>query len=493
MGGLSAVLVIVPLLAYVVAVQFQSSGDPAVVPGAEPEGDRPNILLIVLDTARKSNLSLYGHSRETTPNIDRFAQGALVYENAFAIAPWTIPNHASMFTGQYACQHGATQESKLLAPEAITLAELLRQEGYETAGIVNNVNVSKKRGFSQGFGYFLDLWKDKKRRRFERNADVPEGDHGAFATKRALLKWYDGKRDPMQPWFVFLNYIEVHSPYKPATPYQEALAIPETPRGERIEKYDYVDYIGGKYQMSRAAFEAAEGLYDAELRYLDEQIGELLTALEMRGALEDALIIITSDHGEMFGEHDLPGHQFTLYDTLLRVPLIVKFPGADAPTGRTDTQVELVDLFSTVLAIAGVEEPDHPELPIESRNFAAGAGRSALYAEYYRPLKYLKGFKEKFPDLDRSPWDRRIRSVRTDRHKLIWSSDGRHELYDMLEDPEEQHDIAGQEPERTTKLAQHVEQWLLARSGGAGEPVLEPEPEVSEAMKEELRALGYVE
>jgi len=463
----------------------------ASVAARPPASTGPNVLLVVMDTVRKSNLSLYGHHRKTTPNIDRFAQDAVVFDNAFAIGAWTVPNHASMFTGLYASEHGATWESRKLSPAALTLAELLRESGYDTAGFVNNVNIAVKRGFGQGFAHYEDLFRERTRAKYARSDEVPDGDSGAFATGRAVLRWLDDRESSARPFFLFLNYIEAHSPYEPPERFAKEYLERREGLSPHISQYEYVEFLSGAFELTEADFRASEALYDAEIRYLDEQLGALLEALEARGALSNTLVILTSDHGEYFGDHGLVGHQFALYDSLLRVPLIVRLPGKARSGSREQRWAELSDLFPTILETAGVERSGAKGG--RSRSLFSAPERTRVVAEYYKPLKYLGLFEETYPDFDRSPFDRRIRALREGRHKFIWSSDGRHELYEMDADPDEARNLAAAQRERVAERERALAAWSeegAAPIVGAGDS---GESELDEEMRAELRALGYVE
>jgi len=428
-----------------------------------PAFSGPNVLFIVFDTVRTSNLSLYGHFRDTTPNIDRFAEHAVVFENAFAIGAWTI----------------------------LTLAELMSERGYDTAGFANNVNVSRRKGFAQGFRHYLDMFRDRVREPYEQGRDVPDGDVGAFATHYAVLEWLEARGASEAPYFMFINYIEAHSPYEPPEHLARRYIEDGEARSPNLVKYDYVDFLSGKYQVSDEEFELAEALYDAEIRYLDQQVGALLGALEERGALANTLVVITSDHGESFGEHGLVGHQFGLYDTVLRVPLIVRPPGSIVSGTRLQRWVELSDLFATILEITGVASA--AELASKSRSVFDAAERTSTVAEYYKPLKYLRRFEKRYPEFDRSPYDRRIRSWRERPYKLIWSSDGRHELYDVEADRDETRDLSSDRVEELARLTDRIEEWRarspLALAGASS--THEPKPDAE--MRAELKALGYIE
>jgi arylsulfatase A-like enzyme len=456
----------------------------------EPPSTRPNFLLVVMDTARRANLGCYGHSRATTPLIDRFAESAVVYDEAYAVGPWTVPNHASMFTGLYPAAHRATQETEVLAAGSVTLAEILRKDGYDTTAFVTNAALPRQRGFDQGFDEYVELWRAEVRESVLRGEVPPPGDAGAAVAGLAIREWLATRDDPERPFFLFVNYIEPHMPYRPPPRYRRAFLGPGRRVSGRAMRYDYAAFLSGRYSMSSADFEAAEALYDGEIRHLDDEIGALLAWMERESLLDDTWVILTSDHGEAFGEHGLVGHQFALYDVVLRVPLIVREPRGVRP-GRSDRRVQLVDLFPTILDAAGSAAP--VGVPAQGESLLAPGRRTEILAEYYRPVRTLQEIASRYPAFDASFLDRRIRSLASGGWKLIWSSDGRHELYDLSGDPGELDNRIEVEPDRADAMLRRLAGRLAEIRNGAPE-VHAPPPEPEDAeLRRELRALGYLD
>ena len=452
---------------------------------------RRNIVLVVLDTVGASHLAGYGYHRETAPEIERLAAGGMLFANSFAVAPWTLPSHASMFTGLLPIQHHATQENLLLDHRLHTLAELLREDGYRTMAVVNNPVISTAANMDQGFEAWFPMWHHVLETGFGRGA--------RHATNRVVEEMLDSLESGDR-FFLFLNYVEAHAPYEPPAAFRD--------RFRRDDGRPDLDpwwhrYYTGLSKLSAEDFAVLNDLYDGELAYLSDTIGDLVKLLESRGMLDDTLIILTSDHGENLGDHGHLDHVFNVYDTLLRVPLILLGPGV--PRGRDDAPTSSVDIFHTALGAAEVE-PEQFSAGGEGRNLLDGAGpedRPPLVAEYYTPHQTLSVVRNSLDEAARlrmAPYLRRLRAVRHDGWKLIWGSDGSRELYHVAEDPEEQLDRASSDPERVLEMTAMLEQRLRELSDADFRLDTEPPPEEIEGYTnvdaetlERLRALGYVQ
>ncbi|MHC5045170.1 MAG: sulfatase [Planctomycetota bacterium] len=297
--------------------------------------DVPNVLLIVLDTTRVDRLSAYGYDRPTTPALERIAAEGLAFRRAYAASPWTLPSHASMFTGEYAAVHNATWEHQRLDERLPTLAEHLSEMGLRTAAFSRQVWLSDETGLMRGFEDFYDLYwrsttalvaawrlgvdKIKERRGFE--------DKGAALVTDRFKGWIDRHGD--RPFFAFINYVEPHAYYQPPAPFREQFLAEErkdTPWG-RAQNVAVQRHNAGDLVYSADDFAAFSDLYDGAVAYQDSRMGEALDHLRTRGLLDKTLLLITADHGENLGDHDLLGHEFCVYNTLLHVPLIVRLPG----------------------------------------------------------------------------------------------------------------------------------------------------------------------
>lgn len=436
-----------------------------------------NVVLIVLDTVRADHLSCYGYSRPTTPNLDAFAAGADRYLTARSTAPWTLPSHASLFTGKPAWAHGAdamklpggsVADAMPLSPDETTLAEAFAAAGYDTAAFVANKGyVNPRMGLDQGFAHFMN----------ERFPAAQMSEHA--------LKWLAG-RSTQQPWFVFVNYMDAHRPYNTAPlPPERASQLPPPPaEGEP----DAVASLDALYQHVFLRDDAPPpelvqrvvDNYDLALANLDRGLGALLDALRARGEFDDALIVVTADHGEYFGEHDLVEHSKDVYEEALRIPLLVKRPG-QARGRLLETPISLADVARLVLD--------------EASPTAARAQRDRFHGSKGAPGHFAQARYARQRDLT-APWKGRFERERdalyVENYKLIRSSDGKHELYDLKADPREHDNLIARRAAEAAMLMGRLQRELAKSSrGGAGAL-----PELSgaelEALEAELRKLGYL-
>jgi arylsulfatase A-like enzyme len=428
---------------------------------------RPNLLLVTLDTTRADHLGCYGYARNTSPHLDALAAEGVVHPPLLATSSWTLPTHASLFTGLYPSSHGARydRDGPLslsdgiegparfrnyrvhgLAPGPPTLAALLRDAGYATAAVVAGPWMKRLFGLDRGFDAYDD------------SGVTDVKGVSAEAVTDAALRLLDGlarsgfaQGTPAagRPFFLFLNYYDPHSPYRPPPGFAGAFFSPDSAEGDG----DAVDR------------------YDAEILYTDFHLGRLFDALRERGLYDATWILVTADHGELFGEHDVRGHGKTLYEEVLRVPLIEKPakglelpPPGDGPLGQ-------VDLMPRVLAALGLPVPAAVQ---GSASPAAGRG---LLAEVQPPEAFSVGGD--------------FRMLRMGRYKLLWSSRGEHRLHDLEADPRELENLAAREPERLHEMLARLEQMVASLprpAAAAGAPVA-----VDEQTRRALERLGYAE
>jgi arylsulfatase A-like enzyme len=320
--------------------------------------DAPNFLVVIVDTLRADHLSAYGYSRETSPNIDRFASQGTVFENAIAPSSWTLPSHASMVTGLYPTQHGAETLSSALDRKPSTLAEIFKQNGYRTGAFsASTFFFSRRAGLGRGFLHFEDNFQGFRdsvsqtylgaavQRLFVRlhlKKDV-FGRKSAPDINQRALRWIDSGK---QPFFVMLNYFDVHDPYHPPEPFLHAFSKEKHPGGRVSVSLDwFVDLTPEQRQEEMDA-------YDGAILYMDTQFADLMNELQRRGLDKNTIIVLTSDHGESFGEHGFMSHGNALYSELIEVPLIFWRPGK-IPAGQKVTQpVSLNGLPATLLDLA---------------------------------------------------------------------------------------------------------------------------------------------
>ena len=372
-----------------------------------PDSGRRNVLLIVLDTLAADHMASYGYHRVTTPELDRLATEGIQFTRSYSVAPWTLPSHASMFTGLHPIQHGASQENLGLAHGFSTVAEILRNEGYRTFAAVNNPIVGTSTKLHQGFADFLPMWQNTVGRLFERS-----GEHPTNSAFREFLESIDGRE-----FFAFLNYVEPHRPYHPPSRFSERF-LPQGVSEEEALKVDqsWPRYYTGHNPLSEDEFEILNALYDGELASLSRTVNDLIEMLEDKGLMENTVVIITSDHGENLGDHGHLDHIFNIYDSVLRVPLIIL--DSHAAKGEKDARfTSSVDIFATILGVAQSSHADrHAQGRDLIRNLAEGGNPGEHLAEYYYPMQVLSVVP---PELlqsataDLTPFLRRIRALRT--------------------------------------------------------------------------------
>lgn len=423
--------------------------------GAEPQRkpSRPNVLLIVMDATRADHLSCYGYPKRTTPNLDRIAAQGVLFEQAISAGSWTLPSHATLFTGLYPRDHKADAQNWKLDAEFTTLAEELTTAGYETAGYSGNPWVSEAMGLTQGFRTFVDVWRDPQPRH--------QGDEGAEVTVKRLLDWVDSATT-RRPFFVFVNFMEPHFSYNPPAGFESGF-VPTGANPARLaelrgwkhpRELGYILRVPG-YEVTREQFQLLGALYDGEIAYVDSKLDELIRGLEKRDLLEDTLLIVTSDHGEHLGDHDLMDHKMSVYDALIHVPLIIRYPRVVPQGVRIRGQVQTNDLFATVLRMCGVEHSPPTgtaSLPLNNSQ----ATREYAFAEFGSPTRFLQIMRDRFPTARCAQFDRSFVAVRGPRYKYIWASDGGCELFDIVRDPNETRDISASLPKISKELSDRV-------------------------------------
>jgi arylsulfatase A-like enzyme len=479
----------------------------------------PNVVVTVLDTARGHDTVPAASS--PMPALASLADDGTEFTNAFTTAPWTLPSHASLFTGTYPSRHGAHGDHPFLEPSLRTMAEAFRADGYETLGVSNNTWITEEFGFDRGFQRLRKGWqyvqsdvdlgaamradcpREKLRRvgdrLFEGNPlvnvtnlvyDELAADNGAERTTSWVESWLDG-RDDESPFFLFLNYIEPHVEYRPPEAYAEEHLPPGATYEEAMSlRQDPRAYDVGEYSLNNREFELLRGLYRAELAYLDDHLARLRDALVESGEWEDTVFVVLGDHGENVGDHGFFGHQYNLYDTLLHVPMVVC--GGPFDGGTRDELVQTLDLTPTLLDAADADAPElraqsqgrslHPDAQTDPRQY--------VYAEYLDPQPSPQSLASRFDEVPERLWqyDRSLRAVRTTDEKYVRASDGTEWYYAGGREPDETRNRAAARPERARALADRLDQWLDSfESADTSGSV-----SMSDSTKDRLTDLGYL-
>jgi arylsulfatase A-like enzyme/peptidoglycan/LPS O-acetylase OafA/YrhL len=427
--------------------------------GAPPPPRRPNVVLITIDTLRADHVSSYGHARPTTPVLDGLARDGLRFSRAYSTASWTAPAITSLLTGLYPLEHGIAKgrggggrviEQDPLPPSLPYLPQRLRASGYRTLGLTANGHLAEPLGFGRGF---------------DRYACIGFGDAGEI---EATLEAWTPARPDRRPTFVWLHLLDPHLPYRAQDPWLSG--VWPSPPADRdalagaVNRRDLraLDVSGERLDYLRA-------LYDSEIHRIDALLGRVLARIDDK---EHTLVVVTSDHGEEFLEHGDFGHGHSLYDEVLRVPLIVRLPGGQRAGQVVDAPVSLVDVAPTILAAAGL--PD-TTLPGEDLSAAASelTGRT-LFASDERVGQ--------------------IRAVIRGHEKWIHFADGaaRDQYFDLARDPTEQHpatlSAALDDGQPIADVLRAHESQSAAARPTPGAPRALPE-----AIGDALRALGYAE
>ena len=486
---------------------------------------QPNILLMVMDTARAKTVL---GSEEVMPNFHRIAEEGTLFTNAFSTAPWTLPSHASMFTGQYTSDHNTHAGNKLFVPDVPTIAELLHEAGYQTVAFSNNVWISPEFGFDRGFDQFttnlqlLDGGADLPSIAKEKNGILDQSkaiartllqrdghrtlinaiyakflrkryDSGALLTNWRIRRWLSKSRDPNRPFFMFVNYLEPHLEYDPPKKFREKF-LPDGINTSKLESVnqDAWAYICGQVEMDERDFEALSALYKAELRYLDYRICRVYEYLKSAELLEETMIIIVGDHGENIGDHGLMDHQYCLYDTLLHVPLLVRYPSEFPGDEQRDKFVELCDMYPTLLEAAEVDQAENSTVSSKPlQQTLTESGHEYMIAEYITPQPSMNALKERTGALPEKvhKYDQGLRSIRKGRWKVIVGSDNSTRLYDLIEDSSEQSDVSEENETIVTELISTLE----ARLGSFDTGKSVDNHEIESTIQGRLEDLGYLQ
>jgi choline-sulfatase len=336
-----------------------------------------SVVLVVLDTVRADHLTPYGYPKETTPRLARFAQEGLLFEQARSAAPWTLPSHASLFTGKLPSQHGCNWEHRWLADSQETIAEVLGspRAGFETLGVTTNVNASSLYNLHQGFSRFVETWTLRESHRGLDDSAIANG---------VIREWL-GKRDASRPFFLFVNYADAHLPYVPPPP-DDRMFGEASERARRLAgRGDLLQAVlSGEERPTAEDFAGLAALYDGELRKVDGLLGDLLDELDRHGLRDDTLVIVTSDHGELLGEEGGVDHQLSLREELLHVPLLLRWPRMVKPA-RVPEPVSLTMVKSWLDEIAqGVAQNGEFHLPAWSPS--PDRAPKVIDSEYFRPV-----------------------------------------------------------------------------------------------------------
>jgi arylsulfatase A-like enzyme len=468
-----------------------------------PSATHPNVVLIVMDTVRADHLPVYGYERDTTPRLKNFAREATLYTRAVACSNFTLPSHASIFTGLYPRAHGAIlfpPGSSTVLPldnRYRTVAEVLAEHGYRTLAVVSNTAyVVPEFGVDQGFevfdarrvapltweGHFLRDGVRGLLNLFASTAGLDEKYRDAAAITTDAISHINSAISSVRPFFMFVNYMDAHAPYIPPAPYD--ILFRGKDRRMTLSRYYGMQktVVSQRREITTEERDHLLSQYDGAIAYVDRQLGRLFDFLRQAGVYDSALIVVTSDHGEAFGERNFVEHWQSLFQNEVHVPLLVRYP--HQRTGKVETGlVSHVDLMPTILDAVGIKPPEGLH------------GRSLVHGNANDP-------RPVFSEVSRGEWLRVLRphlppvqySVHQGNVKLITSSldgsscsgetDG---LYDLARDPAESHDLCKIEAVRADAMRQVLARWLEST------PLqVKRRPGSDLKLLERLRGLGYI-
>jgi len=448
-----------------------------------PRERPPNILLVTIDTLRADHLGSYGYDYDTSPNLDRLARESVRFGDAVSVSSWTLPSHASIMTGLFPFEHGVERDLNALPPSADTLAERLQRAGYTTFAATSHSYLTERWGFAQGFD------------EYDQRAAIGSPQRPvATRVVDAALEWFGEAGvvagETEKPFFAWLHIFDPHWNYAPPEPYDTKFDpdYTGTMRGDYASISPFIK-AAVRYEepppLPERDLRHINALYDGEIAYVDNELGRVFDLLRDHDLFEDALIVVTSDHGEEMMEHgSLEGHQWTLYEEVIQVPLLVHFPDAGCMDGPrlaggsvVDRSVSTVGLAATILDCAGESSEGLPSLTALLRNDAQVEQTSAAVDELLLDLTVRREF--------------RTVGLRTAENKLIRSAGGAVELYGPPAIGAEIENLAAADPQTVERMSSRLDERLagLERLEDAG--LLRATLDPSTAAR--LRATGYLD
>lgn len=456
----------------------------------------PNVLLISVDSLRRDHVSAYGYRNPnnpaelTTPAVERLASAGVLFEDAVSTTSWTLPAHMALMTGLPDPLHGVTDNSASLDPALETIAELLQAKGYATGGFFSGPNLHPVFGFDQGFERYVDCSGVNVRGSDLRTAgaaefrDANQSSHHVVTSPAVFeqsSRWIEESVRAKRPFFAFTHWWDPHYDYLPPAPF------------DRLYDASYAGPVRGVHQSEKdvplagADLQHLKSLYDGEIRWTDDHVGKLLDLLERLGVAENTLVVFTSDHGEEFFERGRWGHQRTLYDEVVRIPLVMSWPRGLPGGARVGAQVRIQDIYPTIAELCGVATPAY----VEGRSLRStwdatpNADASSRIQSLHLDVPYL-GVK--------------MTGARGRGEKIIWDSTAHGgQIFDLVNDAAELHPRTISELGPDAKAGQSMllsmfaelerrRMVLPARSPGQSNAARHLPAE----LEQQLRALGYL-
>ncbi len=403
-----------------------------------------NVVIVSFDTTRADHIGTYGKLGAQTPTIDALAGNGVVYEKSLAPVPITLPSHSTIMTGKVPFTHGVRDNGLfVLNSENLTLAEILKQNGYKTAAAIGSFPLTSQFGINQGFDYFNEHITQKQEDMYG-DKTIPKDalffdERTSTQVNQAIMPWIE--ENHKSPFFVWLHYFDPHHPHEPPTPYDQ---------------------------------EFAHDLYQGEIAFSDENLGKIIEQLKRLNVYDNSIIVFTSDHGEGNDEHNESTHSMLIYNTTLHVPLVIKYPNQKFANRRIKSQVASVDILPTILSVLNIQIPDNIQGSLLPVNESTVDSNREIYIETLSP-KLARGWGEQ-------------RGLVRDGYKYIFGP--KKELYNLELDPNEVDNVIDVEPEKAKKMKGYLEEYIQENmlSSSVSSTV-----NMSEKTKNILKGLGYIQ
>jgi arylsulfatase A-like enzyme len=429
-----------------------------------------NVVLISIDSLRADRMSLHGHERATTPAMSELARDGMYFENCRSTTSWTLPAHMSLLTGRSLLGHGVVSDDRRLSGDVPTLAESFSMAGYATGAVVSAPYVESRYGFGRGFDSY-----DDETISFATNNESYKSVTAPLLNSTAE-EWMEERGQ--EPFFLFLHYWDVHYDFAPGPPY-DTMFDPDY--DGNVDGSDFYFNPAVHRDMDERDLEHVLALYDGEIRLVDDHIGKLRAALDRLGIADRTMLVVTADHGEEFFEHGRKGHHRTLYDEVLRVPLIVYVPKLQPSHDSIADNASIIDVMPTVLGLAGLDLPAGLE-GVDFTDRIAGEGAvpdRSVFGELYRKGSLI---------VEVAAVDESSKVIHHFNHRSL-------ETFDLTADPGEQEPLSNTDGEAPRMVAQ-LQDWLSGRwkvfDGRVQRDGVEA-LELDQQSEDALRALGYVE
>lgn len=463
---------------------------------------RPNIILLVMDNARADFLGCYGSKNNNSPNIDKVAAEGVLFEQFYSNAEWTLPAHASMFTGLYPSSHTVIGTKGVSTPSLVkqfnTLGEYMQKAGYLTAAFSDNLFVSRTYGFAQGFSSFTEMFDTsppyiilRAARKFFISSLFTKYKPPTTDMILAMFKtWFFRSYTGSQPFFTFLNLMDCHLRWNPPPPFLNLASPKRLKRAQELATVDTASrYLAGKVKITQEEFSDLKSLYAGELAYLDSRLGNLFSFLRKNGVWDNTMLIITSDHGENIGEHNLMFHCFSAHNTITHVPMVLHFPQHFPVAKRVTAKAETVDILPTILDAAKINIKGF----VGNSLLETARGKKqkkAVFTEVYGKMNVYRWIKERFPKEDWSMYAKNYKACYFGNYKYVVSSKGEKSLTNQLKDFGESKNLINDMP-KAAEEGQRIIDAFKAKS--VPKKHRSNKLSLTKQQKQILRSVGYVQ